>query len=122
VSLIIARSIYEVPDGVIRLPPENDRQKHRVRFVVVMSEQKVCHSDAWPIVSCCPLSSSTRYDTEYDVVIPKGIVTGEDKETTARVHMIQPIEKAHLTNRVNTLPVDLFDAIIANLAAHFGKL
>lgn len=95
---------------------------HRVRFVVVMSEQPVCHSDAWPIVSCCPLSSSTKYDTEYDVVIPKGIVTGENKDTIARVHMIQPIEKAHLNNRVNTLDVALFDQIVANLAAHFGKL
>lgn len=87
-----------------------------------MSEQQVCHSSAWPIVSCCPLSSSTKYDTEYDVIIPKGIVTGEDKETYARVHMIQPIEKHHLSNRVSTLPINLFDEIVANLAAHFGKL
>lgn len=121
-SLIIARGIYEVSDNAIRLPPEQGRQKHRVRFVVVMSEQQVCHSSAWPIVSCCPLSSSTKYDTEYDVIIPKGIVTGEDKETYARVHMIQPIEKHHLSNRVSTLPINLFDEIVANLAAHFGKL
>jgi PemK-like, MazF-like toxin of type II toxin-antitoxin system len=87
-----------------------------------MSEQAVCHSEAWPIVSCCPLSSSTRYDTEYDVIIPAGIVTGENKETLARVHMIQPIEKIYLTNRVNTLQVNLFDQIFANYAAHVGKL
>lgn len=119
---VLAKGIYEVPDNAIRLPPEKDRNRHRVRFVVVMSEQTVCHSDAWPVVSCCPLSSSTRYDTPYDVVIPAGIVTGEDKETYARVHMIQPIEKVHLRNRVNSLPALLFEQIVANLTLHFGVL
>jgi mRNA-degrading endonuclease toxin of MazEF toxin-antitoxin module len=107
--LIEAGNIYLVKDDSVNLPPEVKRtQVHQQRTVIVLSTNKINHDDAWEVVMVAPISSSTKFRTEYCVQlnVPEGNVT---KKCWIRTSAIQPIAKADLgdfTGKVSDAKLD----------------
>jgi len=106
---IDAGNIYLVKDDSVNLPPEDKRtQRHPQRTVIVLSNNKINHDDAWEIVMVAPISGSTKFRTEYCVQlnVPEGNV---NKKCWIRTSAIQPIAKADLgdlTGKVSDAKID----------------
>lgn len=120
-GLIVWRGVYLVPDQQVTMPPNGERRMHERRPVIVLSEQRICSDENWPVVSALPLSTSDKYVTPYDVEVAKG-VCGNTDQCWARVHMVQPLLKEHLVTKWGEVPPNLFQDILSKFAEHVGLL
>lgn len=92
---IEAGSVYLVPDHSVKLPPEEDRETHPQRTVMVVSHDKINQSGDWAVIMVAPISGSTRFRTQYCVKLSagEGNVT---KKCWVRTSAVQPIAKSEL--------------------------
>jgi mRNA-degrading endonuclease toxin of MazEF toxin-antitoxin module len=119
-SPVYVGGIYLVDDRALRLIPEEERVVHDARRpVVVLSGSDTNNDPGWPFLLACPLSSSTRRRTRFDVqlAVGQGNVT---KKTWVRIPAIQPLIKSSLQDRQGTLDERLLSQIQARLAQYLG--
>lgn len=109
--------IYQVPDEVIRLPPESaEREKKKSRYFVAISDTRL----DW--VVGCPTSTDPKMVIEqWDVELPAG-ACGTREACWVRIPAIQPLDKRHLTNRTGAVPTDELRRQIAMNVFDFLKL
>lgn len=118
-QLHVSGGVYTVIDEKIRLLPAGERYKHPTRPFLVLSPTAIMQDDAWPVVVGCPLSTSDKWHTEYDVEILKG-VAGLESNSWVRVPAIQPIEKDDLDFFKGQVPGNLLVQVRASIAAYCG--
>lgn len=87
--------IYEIPDAALTLPPETLRgEAHKEkRPFLILSNNDDNLNEAFLIVSGCPISTSTRYRTRFDVKLHVG-TAGLPKKRWVRIPALQPIPKS----------------------------
>lgn len=109
--------IYQVPDEVIRLPPESaEREPKRSRYFVAISDTNL----DW--VVGCPTSTDPQMVIEpWDVELPAG-ACGTRDACWVRIPAIQPVDKIHLTNRTGAVPTEGLRRQIAINIFNFLKL
>lgn len=113
--------IYWVPDRLLALPPDNDRNLHPRRTVVVISGDAEHENEDWPIVLVAPCSSQSTRKTRYCVKIGQGVANLQ-KKCWVRVAAVQPIAKDDLGDYVGRLPAHLLEDIYFNLAEYTGQV
>ena len=111
--------VFMVPDKALSLPPNNAREYHGQRPVIVISGDAKNADDSWPHVLVIPTSSSGRLATEFCVKLAYGTANLTSK-CWARVVMPQPIEKADFGAYLGTMPAEILDMIEGNLFAYMG--
>lgn len=115
--------IYQVEDKILKLPPEDEREIHEARrpFLVFSADATNCDL-GFPIVSGFPISKSTKYKTEFDVVLNCG-EGNLNKKGWVRIHALQPLLKADLQDCTGKpLDADKLDQIEAQLFRFLGSL
>lgn len=88
-------AIFMIPDGALTLPPESLRgevHKERRPFVILTNNESILDPN-FPIVTGCPISSSTNFRTSFDVKLPAG-EGGVVKKCWVRIPAIQPLAKS----------------------------
>lgn len=102
--------IYQVPDEVVRLPPDSDaRTLHVSRYFVAISDTSL------DFVVGCPTSTDPALVIEpWDVELPPG-ACGTRDACWVRVPAIQPLDKKHLNNRTGEVPHELRATIALNI-------
>jgi mRNA-degrading endonuclease toxin of MazEF toxin-antitoxin module len=113
--------VYWVDDRTLTLPPNDIRDYHDRRPVVVLSSDVTNVDSAWKTVLIVPTSSSTKLWTRYCVKLGMG-VANLDRKTWARVPAIQPILKADLSDYLGALPSEKLEEIQGRLLDFMGLL
>ncbi|XKK40107.1 type II toxin-antitoxin system PemK/MazF family toxin [Nocardiopsis sp. ARC36] len=113
--------IYWVPDRLLALPPDYDREPHPQRTVVVISGDAENENDEWPIVLVAPCSSQSSRKTRYCVRLGHG-VGNVQKKCWIRVAAAQPMAKDHIGDLVGHVPAPLLEDVYANLAEYTGQV
>lgn len=119
-SPILNGGVYYVPDSLISLPPNDERQLHEQRRpVVVLSGPATNNSNEWRTVLIAPMSSSTQLKTGYCVKLAAG-QGGLRKKCRVRVIAVQPLLKSDLGDRLGLLPGERLEEIQARLFQYLG--
>jgi mRNA-degrading endonuclease toxin of MazEF toxin-antitoxin module len=116
---IVLGGVYWVADARLTLPPDNDRQLHPRRGVVILSGPETNSDPAWLLVQVVPLSSESTRKTRFCVKISAG-EGNVDKKVWARVPAVQPILKSDLQDYVGVLPETRVEEIQARLWQYLG--
>jgi mRNA-degrading endonuclease toxin of MazEF toxin-antitoxin module len=115
--------VYYVRDDIMTLLPDVLRSVIHTgrRFFVVLSGDETDQDEEWPIVSGCPISSSTTLKTKFDVKLGAG-EGGVQKKCWVRIPALQSIEKQHLQDFSGLLDPSRIDQIDAALFLYLGQL
>lgn len=119
--LIHKGGIYLVKEDAFTLPPEHLRIAHRERRPFLVLGGDTNSEFAWPIVSGCPISSSTSFRTRFDIKLSCG-EGGVSKKCWVRVPAVQPILKADLEDYLGALPADRLEEVEARVLLYLGVL
>lgn len=112
--------IYLVNEHKVRFVPDEDRVEHGTRRPVLVMSGPDSNSDPkWPFVLACPLSTSGKFKTRFDVALAvgQGNVT---KATWVRVPAIQSLTKADLQDRWGILDERIMSQVQARLFEYLG--
>lgn len=115
----VVGGIYIVRDGALTLPPNDRRDVHPTRPVVVLSRPDTNVDPNWPVVLVCPLSSSTGLKTRFCVKLAAG-EANSNKKTWIRVPAVQPLLKSELGSHTGTLDQDKLEEVQARLLEYLG--
>lgn len=118
---VAAGGIYLASDGALTLPPNDNRDVHETRPVIVISAQRPNVDASWKTALVIPTSSSTKLWTPYCVKLSAG-TGGLDRKTWARVPAVQPFMKSALGKQIGVLPADRLEEIHARLLDYMGLL
>ncbi|GAA0975460.1 hypothetical protein GCM10009555_033370 [Acrocarpospora macrocephala] len=121
IAAIRRGSVFLVNDTVLTLPPNDGRQYHQQRHVVVMSGNLRNSDPNWPTVLVVPTSTQGKLATAYCVKLDKG-VGNLPKSCWARATMPQPILKEDLRDRAGDLPLPYVDLIVNGMLNYMGLL
>ncbi|HIY40550.1 MAG TPA: type II toxin-antitoxin system PemK/MazF family toxin [Candidatus Nocardiopsis merdipullorum] len=113
--------IYWVPDRLLALPPDYDRDPHHRRAVVVISGDAENENEDWPIVLVAPCSSQSTRKTRYCVKLGQGVANVQ-KKCWVRVAAVQPMAKDELGDYVARLPAHLLEDVYFNFAEYTGQV
>lgn len=116
--------VYWVPDRLLTLPPDYDREPYPRRAVVVISGGAENENQDWPIVLvalCSSQSSQASLRTRYCVKLSQG-VANVSKKCWIRVAAAQPIAKDDIGDYVGQVPAHLLEDIYVNLAECTGQV
>ncbi|WP_433083801.1 type II toxin-antitoxin system PemK/MazF family toxin [Dactylosporangium sp. CA-052675] len=108
-------------DAALTLPPNDDRQLHPRRMVVVLSGPDTNSDPTWRFVSVAPLSSESSRKTRFCVRIPAG-EANVTKKVWVRVPAVQPLMKSHLEDKVGVLGADRLAEIQARFWQYLGMI
>lgn len=111
--------IFNIPDAKLTLPPESQRgevHKSARPFLVISSDEKNLDAN-WPTVVGCPISSSTKFKTQFDIKLAAG-TANLPKKCWVRVPAIQPISKDDLAHYLGELPEDEMLDVEASLVEY----
>ncbi|MEO7897019.1 MAG: type II toxin-antitoxin system PemK/MazF family toxin, partial [Pseudolysinimonas sp.] len=112
--------IYFVADSEITLPPEKGREVHDAgRRFLVLSGRETNNRQSWPLVIGCPISGSTSFRTEFDVLLGAGEF-GTIKKCWVRVPALQPILKTDLGALSGTLDTERLNLVQARVFEYLG--
>ncbi len=116
----ILGGIYYVLDTQIRLPPDGEREIHDSRRPFVVLSTSLKNNDpGWPVVLGCPISSSTKFYTEFCVKLGAG-QAGMPKKTWIRVPALQPLAKSDLQDHIGLLTPELLETLQARVLQYIG--
>ena len=113
--------VYWVPDRLRTLPPNDLRNLHPQRTVVVVSGDAENENEDWPILLVAPCSSQFTLKTRYRVKLNQGVANVQ-KECRGPVAAVQPIAKNDLGDPVGQLPAHLLEDIYVNFAEYTGQV
>jgi mRNA-degrading endonuclease toxin of MazEF toxin-antitoxin module len=115
--------VYLVPDDVMILLPAQLRKVLHAgrRYFVVLSGDETNEDTEWPVVSGCPISSSTTLKTKFDVQLGAG-EAGVQKKCWVRVPALQSIEKKHLEDFTGLLDPARLQQIDVSLFWYLGQV
>ena len=114
--------VYLVRDERISLLPDSDRNIHSERrpFVILSNNQKNSQQN-WPVVLGCPISSSTKYRTEYDFKLGHG-EAGVTKKCWITVPALQRLLKEDLEDKQGALDASQLEEVQAAVLDYMGLL
>lgn len=114
--------VYLVADARLTLLPEEERQVHdeRRRFVI-LSGSETNLDDSWPVVFGCPISSSTRFKTQFDVKLAAG-EAGATKKCWIRIPAAQPLLKSDLEDLTGKLDGARLQEVQARILQYLGLI
>ncbi|WP_047869761.1 type II toxin-antitoxin system PemK/MazF family toxin [Nocardiopsis sp. RV163] len=113
--------VYWVPDRLLSLPPDYDRDPHPRRAVVVISGDAENENQDWPFVLVAPCSSQSSRRTRYCVKLSQGVANVQ-KKCWIRVAAAQPVAKEDIGDYVGQLPAHLLEDVYVNLAEYTGQV
>ncbi|GAA1431360.1 hypothetical protein GCM10009616_18270 [Microlunatus lacustris] len=119
--IYVAGGVYWVRDESISLPPNDVRNMHPRRPVVVISGPNTNSDPNWATVLIMPTSTATTHRTRFCVKLPAGC-GNLDKKTWARVPAAQPLLKTDLQDQLGILPADKLEEIQGRLLDYMGLL
>lgn len=113
--------VYYVSDVALSMPPNNDRNYHNKRTVLVVSGTAVNRDASRPSVTVAPISGSQRWRSPDCVRLQLGD-GGVTKPCWVRVPHLQPILKADLADFLGVLPAAKVREVQAHVAQYLGLL
>jgi mRNA-degrading endonuclease toxin of MazEF toxin-antitoxin module len=113
--------VFMVDDKLINLPPDDNRNLHPHRYVIVVSGNATNADQTWPIVLAVPTSSQSTLATQYCVKLGQG-VGNLPRKCWARVVAVQPIAKRDLRDFTGTIPGVQMALLEENLLAYLGSI
>lgn len=111
--------VYLVPDRSLTMPPNDQRNLHPKRPVIVLSGDAKNEQADWPLVYVVPTSTSTTLKTEYCVKLAQGAGNLPSK-CWVRTVCAQPFLKEELGDYLGRLPAQSLALIEENLFAYLG--
>lgn len=112
--------IYLVSDRNLTLPPEQERHLHDARRPFLILSGSITNSNKeWPIVLGCPISSSTKCQTRFDVKLAAN-EAGVDKKCWIRIPALQPLSKDDLEDRTGVLPAPRLEEVQTRVLEYLG--
>jgi mRNA-degrading endonuclease toxin of MazEF toxin-antitoxin module len=113
--------VFLVNDRLINLPPDDARNYHGQRYVIIVSGNGPNSNGNWPLVLAVPASTQSTLKTQYCVTLAQG--TGNlPKKCWARVVAVQPIAKADLGDYAGEIPASMMTLLEQNLLAYMGLI
>ncbi|WP_440098635.1 type II toxin-antitoxin system PemK/MazF family toxin [Streptosporangium sp. H16] len=111
--------VYLVPDRSLSMPPNDQRNLHPKRPVIVLSGDAKNEQADRPLVYVVPTSTSTTLKTEYCVKLAQGVGNLPSK-CWVRTVCAQPFLKEELGDYLGRLPAQSLSLIEENLFAYLG--
>ncbi|MFC0864275.1 type II toxin-antitoxin system PemK/MazF family toxin [Sphaerimonospora cavernae] len=111
--------VYYVSDRSLTMPPNDKRNYHPKRPVIVLSNDANNEQADWPFVYVVPTSTATTLRTEYCVKIAQGFGNLPSK-CWARTICAQPFLKEELGDYLGQLPPQVMGLIEENLLGYIG--
>ncbi|WP_182899420.1 type II toxin-antitoxin system PemK/MazF family toxin [Microbispora sp. H10830] len=118
-SFIRKGGVYYVSDRSLTMPPNDQRNLHPRRPVVVLSGDAKNQQSDWDLIYVAPLSTATTLKTEYCVKLAQGTANLPGK-CWVRTVCAQPFLKEELGDYLGQLPPQLVALIEDNLFAYLG--
>lgn len=118
---IVTGGIYTVDDDAVTLPPNDDREYHDSRTVVVVSGPSTNSDSSWKFVLVCPTSGSTKRKTRFCVKLNAGDGNLR-KKCWARVPAVQPLLKADLKDHWGVIPEEKLERLYGRVVEYMGLL
>ncbi|MGW0588536.1 type II toxin-antitoxin system PemK/MazF family toxin [Streptosporangium sp. NPDC002607] len=111
--------VYLVSDRSLTMPPNDQRNYHLKRPVIILSGDAKNEQATWSLVYVVPTSTSTTLRTEYCVKLAQG--TGNlPSKCWARTICAQPFLKEELGDYLGQLSPQVLLLIEENLFAYLG--
>jgi mRNA-degrading endonuclease toxin of MazEF toxin-antitoxin module len=97
--------VYKVKDSsvIFKDEPGAVRTQHWERWIVVLSNDRVCASDKSPVILIAPFSSDTDITCESDIDFPKTATNGLTQRCRLAMSHIQPLLKDEIEAKVGEL-------------------
>ncbi|SFL02889.1 mRNA-degrading endonuclease, toxin component of the MazEF toxin-antitoxin module [Streptosporangium canum] len=111
--------VYLVSDRSLTMPPNDQRNFHPKRPVIVLSGDAKNEQTSWPLVYVVPTSTATTLKTEYCVKLAQGVGNLPSK-CWIRTVCAQPFLKEELGDYLGQLPAQVVLLIEENLFAYMG--
>ena len=111
-------AIFMIPDEALTLPPESLRGEPHLerRPFLILSNDESNLDPNFLIVMGCPISSSTKFRTGFDVKLNQG-QGGVSKKCWIRVPAMQPLPKSIVASQDKTgvVPSDILEDVDISL-------
>jgi mRNA-degrading endonuclease toxin of MazEF toxin-antitoxin module len=118
-TIPLTGGVYYVADKTLTLPPNDERQYHDRRTVVVISGEETNRDTLWRPVLVVPTSSQTTYKTKYCVTLNHGMGNVQ-KKCWIRTSAVQPILKTELSDHLGVIPPEKLAELQARLFEYMG--
>jgi hypothetical protein len=115
--------LHFVRDEIIGFPETRsgqDRELHRTRPVLLLSNERVCRDKIEPVIIVAPLSHLTELKTSCDLFIKTDSENKLPCNSRLILSHIQPILKIDLLDRLGSMNAHDFERIKAQLVWMFG--
>ena len=116
---LAAGGIYFVKEDKIRLLPEDDREPHERRPVLVLSGAGTNCDTGWRVILCCPISGSASRKTRFCVPLAYS-EANMTKKCWIRVPAAQPLMKADLEDYIGAISAEKLNTVHLRLVQYLG--
>lgn len=88
---------------------------HETRVALVLSNDTICASDADPLIVVIPMTHQVDIRLQTDVLIERTAENGLLTDSLAQLHLIQPLLKSDVTEKLGVLGASEWDEVIERL-------
>lgn len=109
-------TVVTYPDQHLSFPHNLLRKPHGRRFAVIVSNARICADKSVGIVVAVPMTHEVATRDATEVLIERSSENGIECDGSAMLHMIQPVLKTNIKQKMGVLNAADWDALIAGLA------